>query len=237
MQRRIPLVAAALIAGLLGSAMVLSYVRRVETRSERAGENVPTIVATRTINAGTPASAVGGAVAIKRIPRRYAPAGAISNTEEIKGLFALEQIESGQTLMRTDFGTAASSRGRLAIPKGKEAISMSLPLDAGIAQYAAPGDRVSVYVTFKGGVSTKSQTMKILAAAEVLATEVKQSATKTTTGVPPSELMITLAVTPYEASQVIFSKEIGSVWMTLVPQGQTSPQVASVTLIDTSAKD
>ncbi|HEX9697016.1 MAG TPA: Flp pilus assembly protein CpaB [Actinomycetota bacterium] len=222
-RQTIPLVLG-LILGLFGTAMVMSYVRGVQRDAGRSGEPVTVYVAASEIAAGTSGAHVAAAARKTQMPRRYAPVGAITDPATIKDQTALERIADGETLTARMFGSAGGTRGSLAIPKGREAVSVSVPLDAAVAEYPRPGDRISVYATFKGATPV---TIKIVSAVPVLATETR---TRGATGASGGDLVLTLAVTGAEASQIVFGKQIGSLWFTLVPAGQTSPAVEPVTL-------
>ena len=109
----------------------------------------------------------------------------------------------------------------------------AVPLDGGVARYPQPGDRVNVYATFKSG---QPVTRRILSGVEVLTTEAKGSGSPGapvlgggTSGAPAGNVVYLLAVTPNEAGQLVFGKQLGSVWLTLLPEGQQSGPAAVVT--------
>lgn len=226
MKRQTMLAAAGLLAGLLGAALVLSYVRGVERKAATGAEGIRTFVATRDIAAGTPASETAKLVEPATVPRRYAPPGAISDLRSVDGQFLAQRVGKGETLTAAHFAAFGATRGRLPIPKGKEAIAVGVPLDSGVAQYAMPGDHVSVYGTFKRGTNV---TTLIVGDVEVLATRANPSnAAERVAGTPAaqaSQLVFVLAVTPEEAVRVVAAKESGSIWLTLVPQGQRSKEI------------
>lgn len=229
MRRQAMLMTVGLLLGLLGAALVFAYVRSAGRGAADEGPMITTLVAQEAIAAGTPAMTIQEIVDPAEIPLRYAPEGAVADVAALEGLFATERIDPGETLLSSMFSTAGTTEaGRLAIPKGKEAIAVTTSLPGGLAQYLAPGDRVSVYATFRD--TDRKITRKILTNVPILATEpAGGSATRQLSGSNPSELVLVLAATPDEAARLVFGKEVGSIWMTLVPQGQESPMVKPVT--------
>ncbi|MGH2723196.1 MAG: Flp pilus assembly protein CpaB [Actinomycetota bacterium] len=217
-----------LLLGLLGAALVFAYVRSVRTDSADQGRTVTTLVAGEDIAAGTPGGSLEPMVQATEIPARYAPEGAVADLRQVEGLFATEAIRPGETLLASMFSAAGATRGgQLAIPEGTEAIAVTTSVAGGLAYYLAPGDHVSVYATFRD--TGRKVTRKILADVPVLATQAGGDAGENLAGAATSELVIVLALTPEEAGRLVFGREVGSIWMTLVPQGQGSPMVPPVT--------
>lgn len=213
MRRQTMLVAGGLILGLFGAALVLSYVKSVERRSPSGSQVIPVYVATRTIPAGTPGSSVDSMVKLDRVPQRYAAPRAITDLGPYAGQFTTHEIQAGATLTAFDFASFGASRGKLPIPKGHEAVAVAVPLDTGLAYYAAPGDRVNVYATNR---STGGETRQILRNIKVLATQ--PNPTKTSQAGASTNLVFVLAVTRGEAQALINAKQTASIWLSLVPE-------------------
>lgn len=229
MQRHSVLLVGGLVLGLLGGSLVFAYVKNLESKAAAEGERIRVIVADETIVAGTSGASLGDLVRTAEIPRRYAAPGAVIDIQTLADQWAVEQIEAGETITANQFAEAGTTAGRLPIPEGEEAMSVAVTLEQGLAQYAAPGDVVSVYGTFRTG--QESFTRKILSAVEVLATTANpQNPAQRLTGSSStgSQVIFVLSVTPREASHLVFAQELGSIWLTLVPQGQASPRVPDV---------
>lgn len=226
-RRQRVLLAGGLVVGLLGAGLVFAYVRGLEGRTTAGTELIPVFVADETILAGTLGSEVEGMVTQTEVPERYAAPAAVTEIAAILQQVTVERIDPGETLTATQFATAGSTRGRLPIPKGREAMAMAINLDPGVAGYVAPGDHVSIYVTYRRG---DGFTEKILSNVEVLAVEANTSSAAQrltgSTGATANRLLFILALTPQEAAKLIHGKELGSLWLTLVPQGQRSEPVS-----------
>ncbi len=217
------LTGAGLALGVLGAGLVLASVRSVESRAHDGGASVAVLVAARDMPAGTAADAAVGAVRQEQIPKRYARPGALADLSAVRGQVTVGRVASGEQLAVSDFAAAGGTRGHLPIPTGREAVAIGVTLDGGVARWPAPGDRVNVFATFKDGTA---RTTKILSDIAVLATD---SGAAANSAAPRTESVYLLAVTPDEAVRLVFAKQTGAVWLSLVPEGQQSPPVPDVT--------
>jgi pilus assembly protein CpaB len=223
MRRQTLLLTAGLLLGILGAVLTFVYVHGVEGRASSKSEMVSAYVARTAIAAGIPGSAIAEQIEEKQVPREYLAPGALGTLDEVGGKFTLRTIVPGQTLTASDFGSVGQSRGRLPIPKGYEAVAIATSLDGGVGEYAAPGDRVTVYATFRQPIPT---TRKLLSNVLVIATQVNPEAADKLTGAQPGAggtLLFVLAVTPQQAGKLIFGQRMGEISLTLIPEGQKSP--------------
>lgn len=223
MRRQTLFLTAGLVLGLLGAGLTFTYVKAVENRAESKSELVTAYVAKEPIPAGTPGKAVATLIEEREIPRAYLAPAALESIDTVGAQYTLRQILAGETLTANDFGTVGQSEGRLPIPKDHEAVAIATTLDGGLGQYATPGDRVSVYATFRQPVPT---TRKLLSNVLVIATQANPDAGSKLTGPPPGStgsLLFVLAVTPQQAGRLIYGQRMGEVSLTLIPEGQTSP--------------
>jgi Flp pilus assembly protein CpaB len=223
MRRQTLLLTAGLLLGLMGAGLTFTYVKGVEGRAASKSEVVTAYVATEAISAGTPGSAIAAQIEEKDIPRAYLAPGALTSLDSVHGQYTTRAVLPGQTLTASDFGTVGQTRGRLPIPKGYEAVSLATTIDGGVASYAAPGDRVTVYATFRQPVPT---TRKLLSNVLVIATTANPDSGDKLTGTQPGngQLLFVLAVTPGQAGKLIFGQRLGEVSLTLIPEGQQSPE-------------
>jgi pilus assembly protein CpaB len=217
--------------GLVGTFLVIGYVRGVQARASEGGKTTTVWYAKQLIQAGTPGSAVTPLVQAKQMPARYAPAGAIADVATVKNQFITVPVPAGAPLTSTLFGASASSAGHLAIPRGYEAISIELPTENGVESYAQPGDHVSVFATFMSGAQGP-QTIKILSDVAVIATGAAQPAEAAPAAkkAPVSQTTFVLAVTPAQAARIVLGKQAGTIWLTLIPAGQHSVGARTVSV-------
>jgi hypothetical protein len=128
-------------------------------------------------------------------------------------------VQAGTVVVNAAAPSAPTS---FTIPAGKQAVAVQVPYVAGLAGYAKAGDIVNVYGTMdeKGvGANPAPPVAKlILSGVEVLAV------TGPGPGADAGNATYLLALDAGQAEQAIFFAKFQSLWLTLVPKGQPSPQ-------------
>ena len=153
MKRRVLTVALAILLAVLGTAGVLAYVHKADSRALDAMKPVTVVVAQRQIPAGTSASSAQqqGLLRSERLPASSVPANAVhSITPELSVLVVSAQVPAGQLLLRPMLVTSAqaTATGALAIPTGMVAITIPLCMSEAVAGYVQPGSHVAVFDTY-----------------------------------------------------------------------------------------
>jgi hypothetical protein len=127
-------------------------------------------------------------------------------------------VQAGRIIVPAAAPTAPAS---FTIPDGKQAVAIQMPYVSGLAGYAKAGDTVNVY----GNIDEKATavtpappaTKLILPGVEVLAV------TGPAPGAEAGNATYLLALDAAQAEQAIFFAKFQSLWLTLVPKGQTPP--------------
>jgi pilus assembly protein CpaB len=141
----------AVLLAVLGTAGVLVYVHQADARALAGQKAVSVLVAQSTIPSGTSASAAlqAGQLASERLPAASVPAEAVSSiTPALGGLVMSADVRPGQLLLRPMLVTPAQVTGALAIPGGKEAVTIAICVPGAVAGYVRPGSQVAVFATF-----------------------------------------------------------------------------------------
>jgi Flp pilus assembly protein CpaB len=116
-------------------------------------------------------------------------------------------------------GAAPSAPTSFTIPEGKQAVAVQVPYIGGLAGYAKAGDKVNVYGNLDekgvGADPAGPATRLILSGVDVLAV------TGPGPGAETGNATYLLALDTAQAEQVIFFAKFQSMWLTLVPKGQT----------------
>jgi pilus assembly protein CpaB len=133
--------ALALACGGLAAAQVK---QRVEAVEGRAGPLVPVVVATRDLPAD--AELGRGRLAVRRVPARFAPPGAIADPAEAAGARLAAAVSRGDYLTAGAIGAGADG-GRTRLRPGERALEVAVSGAAALAEAAAPGSRVDVLVS------------------------------------------------------------------------------------------
>ena len=211
--------------------MVMSYLytsRAAHTPPDSAGTGDETgslaYVAIGDIAVGTPWEEMAGLVEKRRVPDALRPPQAISGEGDVKGKRLVRSMSRGEILTSVQFNESGAES--LQIPEGHSALTMSVPLPQGVGDYIQPGSKANIFVTFKGvpGGDPLDGTLTrlLLSNVTVLANRRALPAPQAEGAAPPNtgdEVLLTLAVTIDQAERIIFAKENGAVWLTLMRPG------------------
>jgi pilus assembly protein CpaB len=246
--RIISTIAAVVFAAAAG-VLVWKYLSNADSRAEKKTELVPVLVAKQKIARGTVFDTVLADKLYEesQIPRDSVPPGQISPGSDrdlltlYKGKVATTDIYPGTPLVNDEFVQSSQLVSTVAgaIPKGSQAITVSLDSTHAVGGFVTPGDTVSVLVTLTvkdetspvgAGANTTAfllPSLKVLAvgsstvlpnqsnATTAAATSSGSTPTTQPQNQPPN--LITLEVTPRQAEQIVQGQAAGSLYLSLNP--------------------
>lgn len=224
---KIVVVGGAVLAAL---GMLLAYLytagaARTAVVEPVGGDTVPAYIATADLTVGTLWEDLAASVELRQVPAALRPPQAITDESPPKGKTLVRSMSKGEILTAVQFN--ATGAESLKIPAGMRALTVSVPLPQGVGDYIQPGSKADIYGTFRGlpGVSAEesTRTQLLLSDITVLANRRALSAQAQAEGVAPAEasdILLTLAVTVDQAEQIIFAKENGAIWLTLMNAGE-----------------
>jgi pilus assembly protein CpaB len=208
---------AALIA-MLGTGMVLIYVRNADNRAEANQQPMQVLKAVQQIDPGeTLADAQSsGKIQLGTVPRSQLLTGAINSTSGMDKEVALSTIFPNEQIVTGKFG-AAGDQQNLTVPDGDIAISVNLSDTGRVAGFVSPGGAVAIFVnTTKGEGGEPNGTRLLLPKVKVVAvgdtTVVKRTTTdsegaQTTEQLPKT--LFTLAVNQRQAEKIMLADAQG----------------------------
>lgn len=209
------IIAAGVVAALLGGLLVFAYGRSVQ--GSTSGGDVTAWVASKDIPPGTPWDKVKGSIAEQTVPAAARPTDAVSGPDALEGRKTVRAVSKGEVVTASQFGVTERAEGvGLTIPPKHNAVSVNVGTPQGVARYVQPGDLVNVYVSYKGNGQREQRTITklVLSNVQVLSNRVANASDAST-----GEVVLTLALTPSDSEKVLFSKENGSLWFGLVSPG------------------
>ena len=237
MRRRLLAASAALVLLLVGTVVLVAYVRGADARALAGTRTVQVLVADQPIPAGTTGADLEGLVRTDTLPEKAALAGRVTDLAKLDGKVATVDIEPGEQLLAGRFAAPESlaAPGTVAAPAGKSELSVLLEPQRVIGGRLHAGDAVGVYVSMK---DPQARTHVVLH--HVLVTQVQGAptppegesgdpATASSGSAPTSSLMVTLAVTASEAEAVVFGVEHGTLWLSLEPEDATTSGTEVIT--------
>ena len=221
--RRKLLFGAGLAIFLVGGLMAALAVTRSSGRSG-AGNEVPALYAARPIPAGTTgAIAVNqGLVRARAVTATALPPGALTDVSQLAGTITAALVPQGKVLVIEDFPPAKTRLGNLRIPEGKTALAVQLKNVAGLAGFAAAGDRIDIYgVSRESAPSSTAGPSVHLIMQQVEVLNVNGGTVAAVQGKPDgADLVYLLAVTPADGERLIYLTSFQQLYFSLVPQGQ-----------------
>jgi Flp pilus assembly protein CpaB len=162
----------------------------------------------------------GGAFFTQTIPADLVVQGVITDVYQLQGQRSAYPILAGEQISSARLaGPLQAAGGTLGIPPGYQAASVSLDAQRSVAGALQQGDHVEIFGTFtsKQIVTTRV----VIPEALVLAAPVPAAGNGTT---------VTVAVTPVEASLLIYAQEAARVYLTLLPPNETGVEVPPASL-------
>lgn len=240
MNRRLGLIALAVMLALVGTTAVFLYAQGADDRAVEGLKTTPVLIVNKAIPTGTSWSAVvkGDYVSEEKVPAKSAPSGALTNLEANvpDGQVAAADIKPGQLIVRAMFGEKAPATGVLNIPDRKQAITISLTANAEVSGFVRNGSEVAVYATFEitgkdakdaRAVSGDKAFASKLLLPRVPVIAVNQAPPSSVSGADDDkegtlgaqrsdEVLVTLAVDQEAAERIVLAQEIGKLYLTLL---------------------
>ena len=231
MRRPVMLIIAMIIA-LLGTSLIVLYVRGIDARATEGQEMVEVLAASATIEMGEKVSSAMEAGKLEKRSVRKADVveGALTNTSSISNDVALSTVYPGEQLVASRFGSP-SETGSLSIPDDKLAVSVELTDSQRVAGFVQPGSEVAIFISGEPTITSPdgssralpSQTRLLLPKVEVIGvgtTAISSKTTKTDGGdqvveqVPST--ILTVAVSQKDAEKLIFASRTADISFALL---------------------
>jgi pilus assembly protein CpaB len=231
MRSRGLVIAVAFLLAMSATFVVYLYMRGVEQRSS-GGDMVAVVVSDEDIPAGTQLDELIAEEHFStiRVPEDAVVRDAVLNVQSLQGRETSAPVLAGEQISTTRLrGSEQLPGGNLGIPNGFQALT--LPLDSPRLAGGAiqQGDHVTMFGTFTNVASERGNspaaTVTLVPDVEVL----EVTTTEVTGETEQTTEMITLALKPKDAQNVVFAQEQGSVWMTLLPPNERGTDSGTTT--------
>ncbi|MEA2242875.1 MAG: pilus assembly protein CpaB, partial [Solirubrobacteraceae bacterium] len=151
------------LALVLGGLAASNVAGREAALARRVGDLVDVVVAREPIAAGAPVRE--RALAVRRVPRRFAPAGAIASPQAVVGLRAAVDIAAGTDIAASMVGDGRAPPADPAIRRGERVarvVALASP------ELVTPGSHVDVLVTPEPREGASGEAVLALEDVEVL---------------------------------------------------------------------
>jgi pilus assembly protein CpaB len=151
MNKRILAGVVAVLLAVVGTVAVFAYARGADRRALQGQTAIGAYVAVKDVPAGTTAAkAISDGLIVKEmIASKGVPEGALTSVDSsYDALVATSDLQPGELVLRTRFGTVAATDGKLAIPNGQMAISVALDDQSHVGSFLTVGSHIAVFDTF-----------------------------------------------------------------------------------------
>lgn len=209
-----------ILVGAIATGLVAWYIQNEEKRLSPT-DLVPLVVAAKPV----PAKAVllPDMLIIKQIPRAYMLPNVATRTEDVLGKVTTVALSEGEPLFTNKVVTQDRGAGLSHhIPQGLRAVTIAVNEIIGVAAFPEPGDSVDVLATFSKEIAGYDRTLVILEGVKVLSVVRDVEARG---GQFQRDLKgytsLTLAVTPQQATTLVWSEEKGRLRVVLRPNDST----------------
>jgi pilus assembly protein CpaB len=229
-------ITAAAVLALVATAGVFLYVQGVRHSASTGGGTVSVIVSKQDIPAGTHLDALiaSGDFTTTNVPRDDLVQGVVTDLNQLRGQTTAFPVLANEQISTARFkGETEAVGGRLGIPDGYVATSISLENQRMVGGAIQQGDHVTLYGTFSApggsGSGQAQQTQTIVPDVRVIGVS-----TSTDASAGSVQTLVTLALRPYDSELVVYTQEQGHIWISLLPpnqQGVTSTPVKSSNLV------
>jgi pilus assembly protein CpaB len=247
MKSRGLVVVIALVLAVVAAGAMFLFANGVKNNAVGSGVATEVVVSTKDIPTNTNLNTLisQGAFKTIRVPTDAVVEGAVTNVSQLQNqtttqpIFKNEQIPAN----RLSSGSAAKG-GVLGIDDNHVAVSVKMDSSNGVSGAITRGSYVTVYATFSGLRVVHGATQ-----AQMVNGSLNATSTQNTTTLPPMTLTlipavkvlnvvnppidangnstsgtvtVTLDLTPIDAQTLIFAQQEGSLWLGLLPPGNTT---------------
>lgn len=143
-------VAGAVVVALVGTMLLVGYVRSAEQRALEGEELVSVLVLTDHVPRGTPAAAIVDVVTLEMVPLKVRADGGVSDLTVLADLVTSTDLLPGEQVVVSRFVTAESlaTTTRIEAPSNMLEVTVSLEPDRALGGGLLPGEFVAVIASF-----------------------------------------------------------------------------------------
>ncbi|MCU1497550.1 MAG: Pilus assembly protein CpaB [Acidimicrobiales bacterium] len=184
-----------------------------------------------------------GKVGIDRVPASEVADGALAAPTALAGGVIDGDVAAGHQVTSSAVRPEALRAAAVTIPRGKQALALTVGFTEGVGGYAAAGDHVNVYVNVPAGAEGAPDapyTRLLLGNIEVLDVSDEVAPRRAAGAVagsrepgaerpPGSQLTILVAVDAGQAEQAVFAASQDEIWFTVLGPDQGPSKTSGVT--------
>jgi pilus assembly protein CpaB len=210
-------IVASVAMAVIGTALLVFYVRGADDRAAGAEGSVEVLVASEAIPKGTKAEELAPKVRLERVPSSVAAPGGLTSLSSLDEQVTLVELGQGDQLVPSRFGPPAVSEAP-GVPPGL--LQVTIPIDTvrAVGGQLRAGDTVGVVASFEDPRTSRM----ILHKVKVTGVRTQDGQTVSSeaqgTAPPAAVLHVTLALEAGNVERVVFAAEYGKLWLSAEPE-------------------
>ncbi len=218
MQRRILAAVAAVVLAGLGAVLLYTYVNNADARAMASMETTDVLVATKAIPAGTSGADLTPFVETKKLPQVAVGPNALSDTSSVTQLVTSTDIQAGEQILLGRFSEPnVTSTGEVDVPSDLQQLTVQLEPKRVIGTKLEAGDKVGLFIS----VEENQVALTKLAFRDVLVSRIQGAPSVSDSNgdtAPSSDVLVTLAITPKQATAIVWGHEFGKLYLAVEPK-------------------
>ena len=250
MKRRLYGVIGAVVLALLGTLILVSYVKGAEDRALAGEKIVKVLVAAEPIEAGTPASELEGKLTFERIPQKVKAEGAVTSIRQLGDRVAETNLVQGEQIVKARFVEESEAGAGAPGTEGGENLlqqTVALEPERALGGQIKQGDIVAVVSSFDpfdspDGTKSPNQTHVLVHKVRVTNVQIETSAGapadnggsegdgEETEEAPSGRFLVTVALDAPTVERLTFAAEFGHLWLAAEPKNADEGGTNIVTL-------
>ncbi len=221
----------AIVLAVVGTFVLVNYVRTADMRAADGAKFVNAYIIETEVPAGTPATEISKYITVKEIPALAAIPDRVMSLSELRGLQADVTLVQGEQLIPSRWidPTEIGSRGEAELPAGMQSLTIALPVERVVGGSVRAGDTVGVVIASEAETEdgktvllTRQAFHKVLVLSVQGGTSIVRDDSQSSDGAsnagdPVDSLMVTIALTTPDVEVLVWGQQWGTVWLTLEP--------------------
>lgn len=242
MRSRIVAAVAAILLAIVGVVLLTGYVVGADQRAMAGMKTTSVLVVTGPVEAGTPSEDLAELVEPKVLPAKAVAPGALTSLEDVAGKVATADLVAGEQVLADRFAPPEKEKDdAVVVPEDMQEISIMLESQRVVGSTITAGETVGVFATYHEG---RKPTHQVLHQALVTRIEngvapsdtkpgaepdAEEGAEPAAPAVPEGSVVVTLALSAPDAETLVWSQEIGTIWLSREPEGTPRDGTRTVT--------
>lgn len=210
-------IVASVAMAVIGTGLLVFYVRGADERAAGADSSVEVLVASESIPKGTKAEELAPKVRLERVPSSVAAPNVLTSLSSLDGQVTVVELGQGDQLVPSRFGPPAVTEAP-GVPPGLLQVTIPIDIVRAVGGQIRAGDTVGVVASFDDPRTSRMILHKVKVTG--VRTQDGQTVSSEAQATAPSSsvLHVTLALEAGNVERIVFAAEYGKLWLSAEPE-------------------